>query len=191
MEKYPHKDIGDRLERLRDKERLSQAAFAGKIGIKQQQYNRYETGKIKPPFKVLLRIAENCNITTDWILTGKQTDMPKVFAELMGDLKERMRLYRESGAIPKAAISNEEMAIIKCLRLLSEKDSLTVLKDITKKVEDDPLIPNSNYEKKQLDIVKMILKEKRFFRQGVDHEGLLLGYELLEESLRKKKPANK
>jgi transcriptional regulator with XRE-family HTH domain len=74
MGEYPHKDIGERLKKLRGK--MSQGEFAALLGIKQQQYNRYETGKNRPPYPILTKIADHAQVSTDWILTGNITDDP-------------------------------------------------------------------------------------------------------------------
>lgn len=180
MEKYPFKEIGDRLKELRGR-RLSQVAFSEKIGIKQAQYNRYETGKNKPPVAILEKIAEFWIVSIDWILSGKETkEAPENVSEIMQNIKHQIEQYRAAGAIPKASISDEEVAIIKCLRMLSEKDSLDILRDIVHKIVYDKEIPRSDYTEEQLNTLRRIIKESRFFEQGIDLEGLLWGYDLVE-----------
>ncbi len=60
--------IGERLKQLRDG--LSQEEFAKKIGVPIKSYQRYEYGQYAPHPHTLTRIAEVCDTTTDWILTG-------------------------------------------------------------------------------------------------------------------------
>lgn len=57
-----------RLKELRKREKLSQAAFANKIGMLQQQYSRYETGEREPQLKHLKKICRVFDVTSDWLL---------------------------------------------------------------------------------------------------------------------------
>ncbi|MFH0809958.1 MAG: XRE family transcriptional regulator [Pseudomonadota bacterium] len=52
--------IGRQLRRVRGS--LSQAEFARALGLKQQQYQRYESGKRIPPDDVLLKVARYANL---------------------------------------------------------------------------------------------------------------------------------
>lgn len=65
-----YKDIGDRLKRVRGN--LSQTKFSSMLSIKQAQYNRYETGKVRPPVHILERILQLTGVSMDWILVGKE-----------------------------------------------------------------------------------------------------------------------
>lgn len=74
--KYPYKDIGGRLRELRGE--ILQKDFAKWLGMPQSQYNRYETGKNKPPLRILEKVATKKKISIDWILTGeKETPISK------------------------------------------------------------------------------------------------------------------
>ena len=66
MQKY--KEIGKRLKELRGS--LSQKEFAAKIGVSFAAYQNYEYGKRMPHGLALAKIAEQCHVTTDYILTG-------------------------------------------------------------------------------------------------------------------------
>ena len=51
------------LKEIRKSRKLTQTEIANLIGIKQQQYQRYEKGKNDIPLKMFLRILEVCNLT--------------------------------------------------------------------------------------------------------------------------------
>ena len=63
-----------RLKELRKKNNLSQAEFASKIGMQQQQYSRYEKGEREPQLKHIRRICKQFDISADWLLGLDQTD---------------------------------------------------------------------------------------------------------------------
>ena len=61
-----------RLKELRKIKKMSQAEFASKIGMQQQQYSRYETGEREPQLKHIRRICEEFEISADWLLGYKE-----------------------------------------------------------------------------------------------------------------------
>jgi len=66
---------GNRLKELRGL--LSQQDFALQIGVPFRTYQRYEAGERLPKGPILQRIAQRCEITTDYILTGNDEDLAK------------------------------------------------------------------------------------------------------------------
>lgn len=64
------------LKKLRESKGLSQAKFAKEIGVSQSTVGMWESGKNKPEFSTLIKIADFFNVTTD-ILTGAETEAPK------------------------------------------------------------------------------------------------------------------
>ena len=65
------KAVGRRIRQLRGFD-LTQEAFAGQIGISQSQLSRYEKGKSEIGADVLLRLADECGKSVEWLLTGKE-----------------------------------------------------------------------------------------------------------------------
>lgn len=64
------------LKKLRESKKLSQAKFAKEIGVSQSTVGMWESGKNKPEFSTLLKIADYFNVTTD-ILTGTKAETAK------------------------------------------------------------------------------------------------------------------
>lgn len=56
-----------RLKMLRKEFGYSSKEFAEWLGIKLQSYYGYERGRATPSFDVLIRIAEKCNVSLDWL----------------------------------------------------------------------------------------------------------------------------
>lgn len=68
-------DIAGGLQRFRKTFGLKQREVADKIGIKQQAYQRYETGKTVPLISVLSKIADAYNVSVDYLIG--RSDMPQ------------------------------------------------------------------------------------------------------------------
>ena len=64
----------ERLQWIRDCKNITQKELAGHLGIKQQQYARYEKGINIMPITYLPKICEYLNVSADYIL-GLTDDM--------------------------------------------------------------------------------------------------------------------
>lgn len=62
------KIFADRLKFARQATKLSQKAFAKKIGITQNGYSPYENGQRSPSIPMLIRISKLLNRSADWLL---------------------------------------------------------------------------------------------------------------------------
>lgn len=58
--------LPERLKMLRGS--TSQAAFSQSIGVKQQTYSNWETGRSDAPLGWLAGLAKHFGVTTDWLL---------------------------------------------------------------------------------------------------------------------------
>ena len=63
---FSKKFFASRLKELRGVR--SQAEMATMIGITQQGWARYETGKVLPGAEVLHQICVTCKVSADWLL---------------------------------------------------------------------------------------------------------------------------
>lgn len=61
-------DMLQRLKDLREDHDLTQQKLSNLLGMKQQQYARYETGETKIPVEVIVKLAEIYNVSTDYLL---------------------------------------------------------------------------------------------------------------------------
>ena len=68
-----------RLKDLREDKDLSQKEIANVLGIKQQQYSLYETGKRDLPFELAIVLAKFYNTSLDYIagITNKKESLKK------------------------------------------------------------------------------------------------------------------
>ena len=61
----------ERIKELRVNAGLTQAQIGEVLGVKQSQYQRWESGKRDYPIAVLVTLAEYFGVSTDYILLGK------------------------------------------------------------------------------------------------------------------------
>ena len=67
------------MEDLRKDRDMTQAEVAEKIGMKREQYRRYETGQNEVKASFIIKICELYNVSADYLLgfTNKKTPLPK------------------------------------------------------------------------------------------------------------------
>ncbi|PCK22749.1 transcriptional regulator [Bacillus pumilus] len=64
--------LGERIRALREAEKLTQKALADKLKIPHQNLSNYERGFRNPDYETLIKIADFFEVTTDYLLTGKE-----------------------------------------------------------------------------------------------------------------------
>ena len=62
------KEYYEILKELREDKDLLQKEVAAELGIKRQQYSRYESGETAMPIKFLIKLSEFYGVSTDYIL---------------------------------------------------------------------------------------------------------------------------
>lgn len=81
----------ERLRELRRKKDISQQVVADYLNITKQAYSLYELGKREPDFETLLKLGEFFDVSTDYLLRGKDKEEPINDSDLkfalFGDVK--------------------------------------------------------------------------------------------------------
>ncbi len=80
------KRMGERIALLRRDKGWKQRELASRIECTLQQVSKLERGSWQPRASVLLRVGQTFNVTTDYLLTGREPRNPDV------DLRLRERL---------------------------------------------------------------------------------------------------
>lgn len=93
-------EIGNRIKLLRKKHKLSQNDLGDIAGLHGSNIGRIEKGTVLPTAEVLLKIAKYFNVTSDWLLTGQESD---------------------------AVLTAREASLIDAFRLLDDQDKHEVL----------------------------------------------------------------
>ena len=64
-------DLGKKLKELRKSYNLTQEELAKKIGASRVNYTRYETGKVRPDYETIIKIADFYDISLDELFDRK------------------------------------------------------------------------------------------------------------------------
>ena len=113
----------------------------------------------------------------DFVLYG---DPPDYLDGLVHIFRSKAESFSKSGAIPKASVSDDEIAFIKLLRNLPIPQSIRLFKLAMTVYETDPDVPKDGYTDQFYKRVKGIV-EKGSWEIGVDFEGLLWFYDSIEK----------
>ncbi len=88
--------VGSILKYLRQKMEWTQSEVARKIGVVQQTYAGYESGKHQPNIEMIIRLADLYDMTLDFI-TGRyigQEEQSEIEAEAYLRLEELQKFYK-------------------------------------------------------------------------------------------------
>jgi len=69
-----------KLKQLRLERGLSQQQIADKLGISNQAYSRWETGKFSPNLQSLEKIAKTLNVPIEELLSNKPLSLEKILS---------------------------------------------------------------------------------------------------------------
>ena len=83
--------LGQRIQELRKKAKLSQGDLARKIDISYPQMSRYEIKEVQPPADVLKRLADVFGVSIDYLVNGSLNDK----AENAIDDNELLQQFKE------------------------------------------------------------------------------------------------
>lgn len=84
--------INERLKQIRQQIGVSQIAFAGMFGLKQQTYQKYESGIVSMPQDLLEQLADKMNINLHWLITGNG---PMHLDGSSGESHDDVHIYKE------------------------------------------------------------------------------------------------
>lgn len=73
--------LGERIALLRWKQGISQAALADRLHISASTVGMYEQGRRAPSLDMVVRLAREFGVTTDYLLTGQTPDGASDYAE--------------------------------------------------------------------------------------------------------------
>lgn len=66
--------LGDRLRKLRTKQKFTQEDMSRHLGITRPAYTQYETGVRKPDPETLAKLADKLDVSIDYLVTGRETE---------------------------------------------------------------------------------------------------------------------
>ena len=95
------KALGSRLKQLRKQKRWTQKELAGKVEVRFQQLNKYESGLNIPPAEMLVKLADALGTSIDYLLTGNPIeDSPLASSRLF----QRFKMIEDMNPSDREAI---------------------------------------------------------------------------------------
>ena len=86
---YKVEGLGERIKKCRQELGLTQEDLAGRLGIGRSSMATYERGAEAPPYGRLIRIANELNVSTDYLL-GYEMDSQLDLSGIDEDNKENV-----------------------------------------------------------------------------------------------------
>ncbi|MGH6846359.1 MAG: helix-turn-helix domain-containing protein [Methylocella sp.] len=96
------KELGARVKALRKAKHWSQKELAGRLEIRFQQLNKYESGLNTPPIDMLVKLADALGTTVDYLLTGNPVEDSSL---------ANARLFRRFRVLETLAADDQETVI--------------------------------------------------------------------------------
>ena len=103
--------LGERISALRRAKGLSQAELANRLGISASAMGMYEQSRREPSVQTLVRLSQELQVSTDFLLTGKSA-LPE--ADPLPQLLEYCvdTADRKLDARPDRPFSRQELVIL-------------------------------------------------------------------------------
>lgn len=113
--------LGNRIREIRKSMKMTQQEFADFIGINQQVLlSYYESDTKKPTTETIIKIAEKCNVSTDWLLGL----VPVKKNELLKILVEEYWLYKKNLKYTKSKM--KKICDVYHFSIQEDKDSIFI-----------------------------------------------------------------
>ena len=110
--------LGPRIASLRRRAGLSQAELAARLRVSPSAMGMYEQGRREPPVEVLVALARELGVTTDFLLTGQVTAAPEADALAAMILSRVTTADRRLEGRPDRPFSREELAVLMAALLI-------------------------------------------------------------------------
>ena len=103
--------LGARIAALRRQAGLSQGELAKRLQISPSAVGMYEQGRREPSAELLVALAQNLNVTVDYLLTGKPTPEERRTVDqavelLLHDAQAQLDMRK------KRPLSRQELAVL-------------------------------------------------------------------------------
>ena len=102
--------LGARIAALRRESGQSQAELAQVLGVSASAVGMYEQGRREPSGAMLVALATNFGVSTDYLLTGKPNPVEKIAVERI--LSSRIQAAWERIRHRRSPLSNDELAVL-------------------------------------------------------------------------------
>ena len=108
--------IGQRIAALRRNAHMSQAALAHALGVSPSAVGMYEQGRREPPAELLVAMAEEFGVSTDFLLTGKASVIDSM--DISQLLQARLEAVQRRLTRRVQSFDSQELAVLLAAMLL-------------------------------------------------------------------------
>ena len=111
--------LGARIAALRRERGYSQAELAGRLRISPSAMGMYEQGRREPPAQILVALARELGVSTDYLLTGRarETERPELEEMVLRRITSADRRLEQRTDRP---FSRQELAVLFAAMLMEE-----------------------------------------------------------------------
>ena len=110
--------LGPRIAALRREAGLSQAELAARLGVSASAMGMYEQGRREPAAELLVALARELKVSTDFLLTGRAAAPAEAGALASMILSRITTADRRLADRPDRPFSREELAVLMAALLL-------------------------------------------------------------------------
>lgn len=125
------KELGERLQKLRESVKLSQVKMVELLGVKQSSINRYEQGQPAPSLETLVRYADYFDVSLDYLLARTDNPQGKLYEHRpkIAPGSEKMKQFIEIRFDPQSPL-NEKLKQILLEMMEVEKNERCYLRPL-------------------------------------------------------------
>lgn len=87
--------VSERIYKKREELGLSQTDLAKKAGLKPPAISQYESGSRSPSYEALIKLSHALNVTTDFLISGKEVDALSINDKTMNVLLKIIRNFSQ------------------------------------------------------------------------------------------------
>lgn len=102
--------VSESLRRFRKQFNLSQGDVASTLGMMQQSYFRYESGKTSPRSEDIIKLADAYNVTTDYLLGRSDEPCPPELDAATLELVKTLQEWADTRSTLRDTMQNESGA---------------------------------------------------------------------------------
>ena len=108
--------LGTRIAALRRQANMSQSELAQRLQVSPSAIGMYEQGRREPPAELLVAMAEEFGVSTDFLLTGKSSVMDTM--DMAHLLQTRLEALQRRLTRRVQGLDSQELAVLLAAMLL-------------------------------------------------------------------------
>lgn len=111
--------LGQRIKQRRNSLKITQVQLSESLGTTQQHISSIEQDTREPSLKVLIKMAEELGVTTDYLLTGKDSAVTDTIPAIKADKKLKLEVKKALIVIVQSEYTLANKGGIPIIKLVS------------------------------------------------------------------------